>query len=108
MATIAPGAAASTAACTVSQGLSLLPSEYFARQCHIGASFLPPRDCARRQEIGVDRIMWGSDYPHVEGSHPYTREHLRLTFAGVPEGAENLAARARRWEKREPSKERSG
>ncbi len=65
--------------------MSLLPSEYFARQCHIGASFLPPRDCARRQEIGVDRIMWGSDYPHVEGSHPYTREHLRLTFAGVPE-----------------------
>ncbi len=65
--------------------MSLLPSEYFARQCHIGASFLPPRDCARRHEIGVDRIMWGSDYPHVEGSHPYTREHLRLTFAGVPE-----------------------
>ena len=65
--------------------MSLLPSEYFARQCHIGASFLPPRECARRHEIGVDRIMWGTDYPHVEGSHPYTREHLRLTFAGVPE-----------------------
>ncbi len=65
--------------------MSLLPSEYFARQCHIGASFLPPRECARRHEIGVDRIMWGTDYPHVEGSYPYTREHLRLTFAGVPE-----------------------
>ncbi len=61
--------------------LSLTPSEYFARQCHLGASFLPPREYANRQQVGVDRIMWGSDYPHVEGSCPYTREHLRLTFA---------------------------
>jgi len=64
--------------------MSLRPSEYFARQCHIGASFLPPHDCALRHEIGMDRILWGSDYPHVEGSHPYTRELLRLTFEGVP------------------------
>ena len=27
--------------------------------------------------------MWGTDYPHTEGCYPYTREHLRLTFAGV-------------------------
>ena len=63
--------------------LSLKPSEYFARQCHIGASFLSPKDCALRHEIGIDRIMWGSDYPHIEGSYPYTRELLRLSFAGV-------------------------
>ena len=63
--------------------MSLKPSEYFARQCHIGASFLPPSECAVREAIGVDRIMWGTDYPHVEGSHPFTREHLRLTFAGM-------------------------
>ncbi len=66
--------------------MSLTPSEYFARQCHIGASFLPPRECALRHQIGVDKIMWGTDYPHVEGSCPYTREHLRLTFAGMGPG----------------------
>jgi len=65
--------------------MSLKPSEYFKRQCHLGASFLPPKECARRHEVGLDRIMWGTDYPHVEGSYPYTREHLRLTFAGVDE-----------------------
>ncbi len=65
--------------------LSLSPSEYFARQCHVGASFMPPTECAMRSEIGIERIMWGTDYPHVEGSYPYTREHLRLSFAGVPE-----------------------
>ncbi len=27
--------------------------------------------------------MWGSDYPHDEGSHPYTKEHLRARFSDV-------------------------
>jgi predicted TIM-barrel fold metal-dependent hydrolase len=73
--------------------LSLLPSEYFARQCHIGASFLPPKECALRHEIGVDRIMWGTDYPHVEGSYPYTRELMRLTFAGIdPDEIQRMVA----------------
>ncbi len=63
--------------------MSLKPSEYFERQVHLGASFLPAGDCALRHDIGIDKIMWGSDYPHVEGSYPYTREHLRLSFAGV-------------------------
>ncbi len=73
--------------------LSLKPSEYFRRQCHIGASFLPPRECAMRYEIGVDQIMWGTDYPHVEGSYPYTRELLRLSFAGVdPEEIQQMVA----------------
>ena len=24
--------------------------------------------------------MWGSDYPHDEGTYPFTREHLRQLF----------------------------
>ncbi len=66
-------------------GLTLLPSEYFARNCWIGASPLRQADAAMRDVIGVDRLMWGSDYPHAEGSFPYTHESLRLTFEGVPE-----------------------
>jgi hypothetical protein len=27
--------------------------------------------------VGIDRVMWGSDYPHEEGTLPFTREHLR-------------------------------
>ena len=73
--------------------MSLTPSEYFARQCHIGASFLPPKDCDMRHQIGIDRIMWGTDYPHVEGSYPYTRELLRLSMAGVdPDEIQQLVA----------------
>jgi hypothetical protein len=37
-----------------------------------------------RGAVGVDRIMWGSDYPHKESSNPYSREAIRNSFAGVP------------------------
>ncbi len=63
--------------------LALTPSEYFARQVFIGASFLAPPEVAQLDRIGVGHLMWGSDYPHREGTWPYSRESLRYTFAGV-------------------------
>jgi predicted TIM-barrel fold metal-dependent hydrolase len=65
--------------------LSMLPSDYYKRNCHNGASFLVPREIGFRRDIGVDRIMWGADYPHSEGTFPYTRAALRATFSNVPE-----------------------
>jgi predicted TIM-barrel fold metal-dependent hydrolase len=58
--------------------LSLSPSEYFARQCYVGASFLAPPELAQLDRIGADRVLWGSDYPHREGTWPYSRESLAL------------------------------
>jgi predicted TIM-barrel fold metal-dependent hydrolase len=66
--------------------LSLRPTEYFRRQCFLGASFLHPQDCEDRHRIGVRKLMWGSDYPHLEGTWPHTLASLRQTFAEVPEG----------------------
>jgi predicted TIM-barrel fold metal-dependent hydrolase len=66
-------------------GLPLLPSEYWKRQCYVGASFMVRKEVAMRREIGLRALMWGSDYPHAEGTWPYTRERLREAFAGVPE-----------------------
>jgi predicted TIM-barrel fold metal-dependent hydrolase len=63
--------------------LSLLPSEYWARQCYAGASLMTPAVSARRHDLGLDTMMWGADYPHYEGTHPYTGEALRNTFAGI-------------------------
>ncbi len=65
--------------------LHLKPSEYWARQCHLGSSFIRRPEVEQRDGVGVDRIMWGSDFPHLEGCWPYSRHHLRLAFAGVPE-----------------------
>jgi hypothetical protein len=63
--------------------LSLTPSEYWQRNCYVGASFMTKADAGVRHEVGVDRILWGGDYPHVEGTYPYSRESFRHTFAGV-------------------------
>ena len=60
-------------------------TDYFRQSCWMGVSQPAPEDAAARYEIGLDRFMWGSDYPHDEGTYPYTREHLRARFAGVPE-----------------------
>ena len=68
----------------VAAGLSMTPSEYFQRNFWIGASFLRPTESPLRHRIGVDRIMWGDDYPHSEGSYPFTREALRVAFADCP------------------------
>jgi predicted TIM-barrel fold metal-dependent hydrolase len=61
------------------------PSEYFSSNVFVGASFFSRPECAARAAIGVDRIMWGSDYPHIEGTWPLTKESLRWTFEAVPE-----------------------
>ena len=61
--------------------LARRPSEYFATNCYIGASFPAPADAAVLRSIGLDRVMWGSDYPHHEATYPYSTEALRLTFA---------------------------
>jgi predicted TIM-barrel fold metal-dependent hydrolase len=65
--------------------LSMAPSEYYRRNIAIGASCVPRRDLDMRRDIGLEQIMWGSDYPHPEGTWPHTREYLAKTFADFPE-----------------------
>jgi predicted TIM-barrel fold metal-dependent hydrolase len=60
--------------------LSLSPSEYFERNCYLGASFLARHEAHFCKETGVHKIMWGSDYPHLEGTWPNTMKALTETF----------------------------
>jgi predicted TIM-barrel fold metal-dependent hydrolase len=61
--------------------LPRLPSEYFAQSCSVGVSQPTPADVDAMRDLGLGRVMWGSDYPHREGTGPYTREHLRQLFS---------------------------
>jgi len=63
------------------------PSEYFAQNCYVGASFPSARDAVLFDRVGIDRVMWGSDYPHREGTYPYSKESMRLTFSDWDEAA---------------------
>ncbi len=64
--------------------LSMRPSDYFDRNCFIGASNTHRRELERRYEIGVGNLMWGNDFPHPEGTWPHTAEFLRRAFRDIP------------------------
>ncbi|MDH5237519.1 MAG: amidohydrolase [Acidimicrobiia bacterium] len=76
--------------------LPQLPSDYFRQNCWMGVSQPRPADVDAMAITGIDRFMWGSDYPHDEGTHPFTREHLRqvLTGRSADEKAAILGANA--------------
>jgi predicted TIM-barrel fold metal-dependent hydrolase len=64
--------------------LKMKPSDYFQRQCY--ATFIDdPVGVATRQFIGVDNIMWSSDYPHTVSTWPHSQEVVERDFQGVPE-----------------------
>ena len=43
-----------------------------------------------RDIIGVDRLLWGSDYPHAESTFPKSQEILDSILEGVPEDEKAL------------------
>ena len=67
------------------EALEFSPEEYFRRQCYVGASGMTYGEVAMRHEIGMDRIMWGADYPHHEGTWPHTLLALRVLFSRLSE-----------------------
>jgi predicted TIM-barrel fold metal-dependent hydrolase len=62
--------------------LTMKPSEYFRRQVFVG--FIDePEAVPMRKEIGVDNLMWASDYPHFASTWPKSREFVTKATAGV-------------------------
>ena len=62
----------------------VLPSDLFRQ--NVAISFQEdPLAIKLRQEIGVDNLLWGSDYPHHESTFPHSREILDKVLAGVPQ-----------------------
>ncbi len=62
--------------------LTLKPSEYFRRQMYctfIDDSF----GVASRHWIGVDNVMWSSDYPHTASTWPHSRDIIERDFKDV-------------------------
>jgi predicted TIM-barrel fold metal-dependent hydrolase len=59
------------------------PSDFFHR--NVVLSFQEDAIGIRlRDAIGVDNMMWGSDYPHSESTFPESRRILGEILAGVP------------------------
>ena len=66
--------------------ISKLPSEYFGTNIYVGASTMSKEEIRRRHSIGTECAMWGTDYPHPEGTWPNTIPRLKADFGGIPVG----------------------
>ena len=65
-------------------GLKKMPSQYYRDHCKF--SFIQDRMAMKyRHDIGLDLLMWGSDFPHSVGTFPDSREILSELFEDVPE-----------------------
>jgi predicted TIM-barrel fold metal-dependent hydrolase len=63
--------------------LKRLPSEYLKENAHWG--FFEDHVGVRlRHEIGVDRIMWSTDFPHIVTRWPNSLKVLESQMTGVP------------------------
>src|SRR5262249_491403 len=65
--------------------LARRPAEYFDDHVWLGGSLMRRFEAEMRDEIGVDRMMWGVDYPHLEGAAPVHREVMQHVLGGLPE-----------------------
>ena len=62
--------------------LPMMPSEYFKRQMH--ATFLKdPMGARLMAEIAPDKVMWGNDYPHRDGTWPDSQVAIEKQLAGI-------------------------
>jgi predicted TIM-barrel fold metal-dependent hydrolase len=75
------------------RALPRLPSEYARTNVYLGASFISPAQAEEAWREGyAGNVLWGRDYPHVEGiwretsadAEPVTKLALRHVFSGVP------------------------
>jgi predicted TIM-barrel fold metal-dependent hydrolase len=62
----------------------MLPSDYWQRNMFV--EFMEDDlGVELRKHIGVDNMLWGSDFPHAESTWPQSQQFLERIFAGVPE-----------------------
>ena len=60
-----------------------LPSVYVERNVHF--TFLTdPFGIRSRYDVGVDNMLWSSDYPHISADWPYSWRTIQAEMSGVP------------------------
>ncbi|MCW2548716.1 MAG: hypothetical protein JWN96_3176 [Mycobacterium sp.] len=61
-----------------------LPSQIF--RDHVWTCFIDdPVGVKNRHQVGIDKMMWESDYPHSDSTWPHGPEQLWKSLDGVPE-----------------------
>ena len=63
--------------------LEMPPSGYWKRQCYATYQ-TDPVGVKLLDDLGVDRVMWGSDFPHPDGIWPDSQEYLQRELGHLP------------------------
>jgi uncharacterized protein len=64
--------------------LASMPSEYM--RTRFPASFITdPHAVENRHAVGIERMLWSSDFPHITSDWPYSWKTVNATFTNVPE-----------------------
>jgi predicted TIM-barrel fold metal-dependent hydrolase len=66
------------------EGVLTRPSEAFRRQIYVDFWF-ERSGLELRDLIGIDNIMWESDYPHITSTYPNSRQYAARLVEGIPE-----------------------
>jgi predicted TIM-barrel fold metal-dependent hydrolase len=66
------------------EGIATRPSETVRRQMYVNFWF-EAAGIQLRHHIGIDNLMWESDFPHVASFYPKSREHAERVVGGLPE-----------------------
>ncbi len=66
------------------EGLPTRPSEIVHRQMHVNFWY-EVAGIEERHRIGIDNIMWESDFPHVASTYPRSWGFVEHCLAGVPD-----------------------
>ncbi len=64
-------------------GLKMKPSDYWRRQCKATFQF-DPIGTKLIDDIGIETLMWGSDYPHPDGVWPDSSKYIDEQFGHLP------------------------
>jgi len=67
-----------------SQGMQRQPSEYLRTNTYFTFQ-KDPVAVETRERVGLDRLMWASDYPHSDSTWPHSQKVIERDFAGVPD-----------------------
>lgn len=71
------------------EGYQYKPSELFQRQCYM-TGWYDRAGLKVRRYLGVENILWESNFPRANSSWPNTREYVQRSFEGIPDGERRM------------------
>ena len=66
------------------EGYDMKPSEMFRRQCYL-TGWYDRAPIEARRYIGVDNIMWETNFPMSTSTWPNSRDSIAKSFQGIPQ-----------------------